>query len=292
MSDSAIVNGVKRTHYHHAEAKALHGDFLLPLKHVIEPQAVAALESAGGYLSQHALPFRSEGVVSYRAAHTQVAGNKDKKDGHGWSTVSTSVVEGLNILEVVTADRVVAQIFAEYPLEGYVPKISFLGTRFENLRIAGVPVDVKLNIDLFGDKPVGDGHYTKDTGFIGRVGRQAEKLLSFGKLEDPTLERYKLYNQGAVSGKDKDGNYTETIECSLVDQIEGTFPGSTYGHALFVPHFGTIHFATVKLLQHDFVGGVPHKTTVELTMIDATLGCIGHGSVSAARSVTNGNTDP
>ena len=287
MSESAIVNGIERKHFHHAEAKALSGDFLLPLKHVIEPQASAALESAGGYLSQHALPFRSEGVVSYRAAHTQVAGNKDVKDGHGWSTVSTSVVEGLNILEVITADRVVAQVFAEYPLEGYVPAISFLGTRFENLRIAGVPVDMKLDIDIFGKKPGGDLHYTKDTGFMERIAKQTKKLFSSGDLPAATRERYERYNQGAeVSGG------TETIECSLVDQIEGIVPGTPYGHALFIPHFGTIHFATVKLLHHDFVGGVPHKTTVELTMIDATLGCIGHGSVSVAKSVTNGATQP
>jgi hypothetical protein len=287
MSDSAIVNGVKRTHYHHAEAKALHGDFLLPLKHVIEPQAFAALEQSGGYLSQHALPFRSEGVVSYRAAHTQVAGNKDVKDGHGWSTVSTSVVEGLNILEVITADRVVAQVFAEYPLEGYVPAISFLGTRFENLRIGGVPVDVKLDIDVFGKKPKGDLHYTKDEGFMGRVMKQTQHLLSSDELPEVTRERYGRYNQGAVVDGD-----TETIECSLVNQIEGSFPGATYGHALFVPHFGTIHLATVKMLHHDFVHGVPHKTTVELTMVDATLGCIGHGNASVAKSVTNGATQP
>jgi hypothetical protein len=288
MSESAVVNGVTRTHYHHAEARALQGDFLLPLKHVIEPQATAALEQTGGYLSQHALPFRSEGVVSYRAAHTQVAGNKDTKEGHGWSTVSTSVVEGLNILEVLTADRVVAQVFAEYPLDGYVPTISFLGTRFENLRIAGVPVDVKLDLDLFGEPVDGYKHYTKHGGFMGRVFKQSQNLFSSSdKLQDVTRDRYGRYNQGSVVDGD-----TETIECSLVKQIEGNLPWTPYGHALFVPHFGTIHFATVKLLHHDFVNGVPHKTTVELTMIDASLGCIGHGSVSAAAAKTNGRTAP
>jgi hypothetical protein len=161
-----MADVIERTHHHHAEAKALHGDFLLPLKHTIEPQALVALEKKGGYLAQEALPFRSEGIVSYRAAHTQVAGNKDVKPGHGWSTISTAVVEGLNILEVITADRVVAQVFAEHPLEGYVPAISFLGTRFENLKIAGVPIDVKLDIDIFGDKPGGDMHYTGHEPFL------------------------------------------------------------------------------------------------------------------------------
>jgi hypothetical protein len=287
MSDSAIVNGVERKHYHHAEAKALHGTFELPLKHVIEPQAFAALEENGGYLSQHALPFRSEGVVSYRAAHTQVAGNRDAKKEHGWSTISTSVVEGLNILEVVTADRVVAQIFAEYPLDGYVPAISFLGTRFENLRIAGEPVNLKLDLDLFGEPMDGYKHYIAHGGFMGRVKAQREALFSFPTLPAHTRKTYDHYNRSEVVN-----GISETVECSLVNQIEGSFPGKAYGHAMFIPHFGTIHFATVKVTHDDFVNGVPHKTMVELMMVDAKLGCIGHGDVGAASTKTNGHTRP
>jgi hypothetical protein len=286
----------ERHHLHHAEAKAIHGEFLLPLKHVVEPQAVALLEPSGGYLSQHALPFRAEGVVSYSAAHTQVAGNKDIKPGHGWSTVSTAVIEGLNILEVVTADRIVAQIFAEYPLEGYIPKVSFLGTRFENLRIAGEPINAKLDINLFGEKPANDRHYThNDEGFLARALEKCQRLSSLLGLPEHTRDTYERYNQGAVVVETVENSVpkrTETIECSLVDQIEGSFPGTTHGHALFIPHFGTIHLATVKLVHDDFRNGAFHKTTVELTMIDAKLGCIGHGSVSAGRSVTNGNTYP
>ena len=61
------------------------------------------------------------------------------KPGHGWATLTTVVVDDLNVLEVLTADRVVGQIITDYPLEGYVPAVSFLGTRFDNLRIAGHP---------------------------------------------------------------------------------------------------------------------------------------------------------
>lgn len=290
-----MAEPIKRSHSFHAEAKALHGDFFLPLRHVIEPQASALLEPSGGYLSQHALPFRAEGVVSYRAAHTQVAGNKDLKEGHGWSTVSTAVIEGLNILEIVTADRIVAQIFAEYPLEGYVPKISILGTRFENLRIAGEPVTVKIDPDLFGEKPAKDLHYTQDEGFMSRVMARQKSLFAHSDLPEHTRATYERYNQGAVVKEevvDGEPTRTETIECSLASQIEGSFPGAAYGHALSIPQFGTIHLVAAKLMHHDFVNGVPQKTTVELKMIDAKLGCIGHGTVSAASARTNGGTAP
>ena len=45
----------------------------------------------------------------------------------GWlrSTLVTSVVEGLNILEIVKAERIVAQISVEYPADGGFPR-SFL----------------------------------------------------------------------------------------------------------------------------------------------------------------------
>ena len=97
---------------------------------------------------------RGVGDLSYEAAHTQVAGNRETKPGHdGYTTLVTSVVEGLNILDVVTADLVVAQISTDHPLVGYVPSITFLGTRFENLRIAGHKVDeLEMCLDIFGKR--------------------------------------------------------------------------------------------------------------------------------------------
>ena len=81
-----------------------------------------------------------------------MAGNRDVKPGHGFSTITTAVVEDLNVLDVVTADRVVAQISTEHPLVGYVPHITFLGTRFENLRIAGHKVELDLDPDFLGQR--------------------------------------------------------------------------------------------------------------------------------------------
>src|ERR1700722_20211677 len=167
---------IKRDHYFHAEATALSGILHLPLVQVINPQASAQLPEAGGYLSQQAQPYKVESVISYESAHTQVAGNKEVKPGHGWSTLVTSVVEGLNILDVVTADRVVGQVSTEYPLKGYVPSITFLGTRFENLRIAGHPVKLDWDLNLCGKKPDGDAPYTKSSDFVNRVSKQHANL--------------------------------------------------------------------------------------------------------------------
>src|SRR5438270_3033918 len=105
-----MPNPTGRTHTYHAEAGVLHARLQLPLAQDVKPQAFSKLPERGGYLSQHAHNFRVEGVISFRSAYTQVAGNEDVKPGHGFSTITTAVIEHLNVLDVVTADRVVAQI--------------------------------------------------------------------------------------------------------------------------------------------------------------------------------------
>ena len=121
----------QRYHEYYAEAVALSGSLRLPLTQEVCPPTFVKLNERGGYLSQHAENYRLGGAVSFRSAYTQVAGNRSLKPGHGWTTLATSVVEGFNALEVVTADRIVSQISTSYPLDGYVPTVTFLGTRFE-----------------------------------------------------------------------------------------------------------------------------------------------------------------
>src|ERR1035437_9466457 len=127
MSDK---NG--KTHRYHAEATVLAGKLHRPISFEIEPQAYAKLPENGGYLSQRTPAYHLEGVISFKSAYTQVAGSPDIKPGHGVGTLSPSVVEGLNVLDVVTADRVVGQVATEHPLDGFVPHVTFLGTHFEN----------------------------------------------------------------------------------------------------------------------------------------------------------------
>lgn len=156
-------------HYFHAEAHALKAKLELPIKAEIRPQAYVKLagtqaELANGegqrnYFSQHAKNYRLEGIISYAAAHTQVSGHaaSEKKHPGGASvTLATSVVEDLNILNVVTADRVVAQISTTHFPGQYSPEVTFLGTHFENLRIARHKAEPLLKFDLLGTRPVGN----------------------------------------------------------------------------------------------------------------------------------------
>jgi hypothetical protein len=276
----------KREHSYHSEATVVAGHLRLPLEQEIKPQAFAKLPERGGYLSQHDHAYRLEGVLSYRSAYTQVAGNRDVKPDHGWSTLSTSVVEGLNVLDVVTADRVVSQVSIEHPLSGYVPAISFLGTRFDNLRIAGHPVRLDLDLNIVGPKPQNDLHYSSDSQFMNRVTSQHERMRSHPNLPADLLKRY---NQLPT----KEDNL-ESIECSLVNQADGSFPGRSFGHVIDVPNFGKVYLATLRIDQADPQSdtGIPKQTLISLTMIRLEMGCIADGNVGVTQSIVNGRTRP
>ena len=277
---------IKRTHLYHAEARALDADLQLPLTQETGSQAFVKLSEQGGYLALHSERYRLGGVLSYSSAYTQVAGTHDVKPGHGWTTLATSVVEHLNVLDIVTADRVVAQVATEHPLVGYVPSVTFLGTRFENLRIAGHPVKLDLDLNILGEKPGNDAPYSKDSGFIQRVAGQYERLRGHRDLPADILERYNRPPSGSAN--------QESIECSLVNHTDGSYPGKSFCHVIDVPNFGKIHLATLRLEQSDFhtTTAVPKKTLVNLTMIELHMGCLAAGRAGLGNTVTNGGTQP
>ena len=275
-----------RTHAYHAEATILEGHLRLPLAQQIQPQAYAKLPEEGGYIAQRSEDYRLESVISYRSAYTQVAGNLDVKPGHGWATLTTSVVEGLNVLDVLTADRVVCQISTEHPLEGYVPSVSFLGTRFENLRIGGHLLDVYLDLDIVGSRPEGDRAYTTNPGFLERVASQYSRIREHQELPPDLAERYNRLSSTLGS--------PEAVECSLVNRAAGGYPGKCCGHLLTIPNFGRVTLGKLTLCHEDFKAGteIPEKTTLRLTMVDMEFGCAIAGRAAVGTGSTNGTTRP
>jgi hypothetical protein len=273
-----------RTHVFHAEAVALSAEIALPLLRETEAQSHLKLPEDGGYQSQTSGAYRLEGVISYRSASTQVSGNRDRKPGHGWTTLATSVIEDLNVLEVVTADRVVAQISTEHPLVGYVPSVTFLGTRFENLRVAGHPVKLGFGLNILGAKPENDRPYGTSAEFLGRVTSQYERVRRCPNL---STEQSRQYHRTLSSSQSQ-----TPIECSLVNQVEGSYPGQSFGHLIEIPHFGRILLGVLRVEESDFVNDVPKKTLIELTMIRLEMGCIAAGRANAGSAIINGATQP
>ncbi len=196
------------SHYFHAEAHALAGHLVLPFKEEIKKQAFVKLEgrladlsdeerAQHNYFSQNAENFRLEGIISYAAAHTQVSGHASEKHQGASVTLATSVVEDLNVLNVVTADRVVAQISTTHFPGVYAPEVTFLGTHFENLRIARHSALPYLRLDLVGAKPAGERamHVDEGTGFMKAVEAQYQKLKArLEKFADDDRKKMRLAN--------------------------------------------------------------------------------------------------
>ena len=273
------------THRYHAEATAMEGELNLPFMQPIERQAYAKVHEDGGYLSQHSEPYRVEGIVSYSAAHTQVSGHEEEKHGKPFVTLSTSVVEDLNILNVVTADRVVGQVATEHPREGYVPTITFLGSQFVNLRLAGHPVEVELDWDILANYPGGRAPVTKHEGFLKCVEERLGFIRNHDKAPKDLKDRY-AKNCTASDGGEK-------TEFSLVKSIKGyPYPDKVYGHVVDIPHFGRVFLAMVTIEHTEPKDGSYQQTVVDLKMVDARMGCVASGSVQVGLSKTNGGTTP
>jgi len=324
------------SHYFHAEAHALSGKLTLPFEEQIKKQAFVKLEGDSqklllegedsrrlkerkaqeNYLSQHSKNYRLEGIISYSAAHTQVSGHRSKKDPDAFVTLATSYVEDLNVLNVVTADRVVAQVSTTHFPNQYSPEVTFLGTHFENLRIARHKAHPLLNLAFAGRAPRGkDAYYpTRGTDLMESVERQYSTLRDATKrlksehrqamrldVEDSWLSRqyhgfsdfnYKDLQRSARAAASTNSKW-EGVTCSLVEHVEIEDieiqrrdqrpivippPARSFGHVIHIPDFGTIFLAELTVNHNSF----------DLTMIRLELGCIADGTASIVTCNVNG----
>jgi hypothetical protein len=263
-----------RVFYYHADASPFGGHLTHPIEKIVQAQASSSLAQAGGHASSRIGPFRLNNIASCDAAYSEIFGTVNKANG-AWTTLVTSVVERLNVLEVVTADRVVSRLAVEYPREGYCPKVSFVGSHFENLRIAGVRVNPVLNLDLLPSQPENkfpDRPFIDDKSFIDKAIDQSRRMLEAEKAPDWLRARYSWVS--SEEERDKKGY----VLCSLVEQVGGAKPGSSYGHVIHVPGFGNVFLGELIVAQGLF----------RLTMIRTEMGCLAEGTLSFATADSNG----
>ena len=277
-------------HDFHAEATALRGELELPVSQKIHLAPVTLNDKNGGHFFQRTDNYNLEGLISFKSGYTHVSGNLSKKENHGWVTLATSVVEDLNILDVITADRVIAQVSTEHPFyQGHVPSVTFLGTNFENLRIGGYEVKLDLDLGICGNKPADDVSYLDDPEFRARVQEQQAVIPETLRAQDNK------------ENKNKDGERTtpiadcKNIKCSLISSISKIPVAESFGNVLEIPGFGVVSLATVevgvKVSREN--GGPPEKSNYfTLNMFEMRLGCIGEGQVTALTVAANGHTRP
>jgi len=270
-----------RVHRYHAEATALHADLKHPLAQEIKPQTYVKLAKGGGYLSEHARDFRVEHVVSYKSAHTHVAGHESTKPERGWITLTTSSIEGLNVLEVVTADRVVSQIATEHPREkGHVPTVTFLGTRFENLQVGGIGVNLKLKFPLTTLRPpTPDTPFLLDEKFLAEIGANPASFPGLMSQWESCVKARETKPDAPKPNASATG--TLAYDVSLADP-KNAGDVKIDRNVLSVPDFGKIILAELDV----------DCDTFHLTMIRLEMGCLAAGTMTASSTIVNGSTKP
>jgi hypothetical protein len=199
-------------YHYHGEGHAFSGQFTRPITQQIEALACASLPLSGGHGRAHAENFQIDQLVSVKKAYSHVSGTQGADKMHNSHT--TVVLEGLNILDVVTADRVVARLTSEHDPKEREGHIIAVGTKFENLRVAGCPVEVEFDHELFLKNKT-YAALSKNLAALKKSGRMAEESNG-------------------------------VILCSLVKNMKVDCPGvDVQGHVITVEHFGKIFVGEV-----------------------------------------------
>ncbi len=250
------------TFHYHACAHAFSGKFTRPFQDLIEVQAATSLPIIGGHGNSRVSNFQFREFVSFKQGYTHVSGaHQDDDSSH--NTLVTATLECLNVMDVLTADRIVARLYSKTPTAGREGQFTLVGSKFENLRIAGHPVSLQLDFKLFETIPT-----YKDA-------RKAfDKKGEFWKIaNDPFQTGHPLPAQGEQGA----------FVCSCVREMETDCPGVTRkGHSFHVKGFGTIFLGEV-LIKH------AERT---LTMVRLELGSAVSGSGTGAQAFSNGRTWP
>jgi hypothetical protein len=313
-------------HFYHAEAYILSGEIEHPIIQPIQPYGRVVLEQTRreSLISQLVGEINIEGLISFQRGHTRVAGTHIREktdlfgnDRAGWFTLSTAAIQGYNVVDTITADTVVAQISTEHPLtDGDVPRVNFIGTRFENLAIGGYKVEVELDLSVCGQKPDGDRHYLRDRDFLDRVHSQLEDFADADDLPESLEILYAaqidhiddLKRRAKDDPNNEDGEQYPKLNFSLVEEIKpikGIPPGvRIFGNHIFIPNFGIVSLAEVEVGISKAQSNVPRVVGdsprsqpsggnyFNLNMLSMHLGSPTVGTLNGPATKANGQKGP
>lgn len=221
------------------DANALGGYLEAPFAKVLPTLAPVSLPPVGGLASARSEAFTLDGIVSCRSAYTRVLGQECCTDGSA-SILVTAVIEDLNILEVVRAERIVTQLSITLSEES--PGLGFCvsGTSFEGLRIAGHACRVTLNETLQrpnGNQGAGGRLTCEQAAQIGRV--QGEGLLNAAKGASGDAPEWVVSRNRRMTSQPPAAGGGAAL-ASLVDRLDVAGGCRSHGHIVDIPGFGQI----------------------------------------------------
>lgn len=262
----------------HGHAIGAGGRIEHPFHEFIDIQAASALPEIGGHGSARSCDFRYRDILSFREAHTEVTGSR--VEGPKGNPIHKSLVrarvDGVNIMGMVTADRVEVRAVAFTDDEDDEPCFKFTGTYFENLRIAGVPVKVHLAVDVF-DRLHKHKHVAKSYRDKEEFRGLFEELTLKKTLKDAPPRVQQWFQQAPEKGADLP-HVEGLTKLTLVRSLELERPEfRCWGHVIYIEGFGTIHLAEVGISKYE-----RHVTMIRVHLgspvdgqLDVGTGCVG-----------------
>lgn len=248
---------------YHAEAAAATGQLTLPHQEVVHVPASASVPLNGGHATARFENFDHRGILSFRRAEIHVVGSYSEKDrAHG--TLSSVMIEGINVLNVVTCDRLVLRLTSKHLEDGSEPSFIPLGSRFEGLRIAGHPFEVEMATDLFTEHNTWSklNHaWEHDEAVRGEIGKLSMIEVKGNRLP----EGHGTLGVTLARGLDKLPRGLERRD-----------------HGIYAPHFGTVYLAEYFVSRH------AHR----LLMLHVDLGCSIEGCGGFGSGQNNGQFYP
>jgi hypothetical protein len=253
-----------------------------PFREIVPTQASADLADFGGYGSGRSEGFRHRELIHFDWAHSEVTGSQTHLDSDvdTYSTLVKSTIVNLNVMGMIQCDKVVANLVSTYEdIKDAEPSIRLIGSRFQNLLIAGIPVKVCLNLDVLDDC---HQHCQLRTKF--KTHKEVRDLFGGDELREShpgAPDRVKNYldappDEGGEIPCDDYGVTTLSIVRKLEPECKAF---KTYGHVIHIEGFGTIRLGEVRVGKH----------TRQLTMIQVELGCPVEGR-AAFGSVDGGSS--
>jgi hypothetical protein len=280
---------------YNASAYGLAGEIERPFRHTIPTQAAAVLAASGGRGHQRVENFHLDGIVSFKAAYAEVGGSFDECHNRHTS-YACSVVEGLNVLDVVTADRVVSRMAiysAEHGDEKGEATFDITGSHFVNLRIAGHKIDVKLATHVFHE------HDTYSKLANAHQARKTDEWLlgsKLGKLNDGQLKELEetYHALGGMSEmvkgwkkegeRPRDGSYlfSPANHLKLEEHVGAGSELLGFGSIICIPKFGVVRLAEMLV----------HRGCRTLTMLRTQMCSTGTGGTDTGGSGGSGGIPP
>jgi hypothetical protein len=249
-------------YFYHADALAFGGTMVRPIPEMIESLAACSLPAMGGIGSARSSKYTYKDLISFDSAQTNLMGGIEVTgSGEQLNTTRVSVViEGLNIMHMVTADRIALRLVATHKPGDPEPSIITTGCHYDGLKIAGHEVKLTCDHGLYSELPT-YAHFKTVWEASGEMEADSPKARLHNSLmgksipqaptgDDPQHLRdiYKGFQSQhksiAENGKPVLGQTVLSSFVSSVEKINAT-EIDTWGPIIRVPQFGTIYLGEV-----------------------------------------------